>query len=340
MHYWSVWHEGKPFSAYREVAAALLLRVRLPVVPFPRDHQELRRRGVAERDLSRHGASPEAPPGQLDHHRDAHPVLPRARRASRASSTSARCSRPSPSGPPWNGGAACGPSCMGTLYWQLNDTWPVCSWSSLEYSGKWKLLHYAAKRFYAPLLVAGFLVGDEVQIWAVNDNRAPAAGRLTATVMDFSGQEAAQRDPERASGCRALAAPGAATAGQAPGQRPARRGPRLLFPSPDASSRADRARSASCSSPSTSAARSPGHGCARAWTPRTAAEASPSPSPLTDLPSSWRSMHEGIRGEFDDNCFTLVPGRPRVVGFSLKGRATLAGFRKALRVRHLRDSYR
>ena len=48
------------------------------------------------------------------------------------------------------------PICMGTLYWQLNDVWPVCSWSSLEYSGRWKLLHYLAKRFYAPVIVTAF----------------------------------------------------------------------------------------------------------------------------------------------------------------------------------------
>ena len=39
------------------------------------------------------------------------------------------------------------PLCMGALYWQLNDMWPVASWSSLEYGGKWKALHYMAKRF-------------------------------------------------------------------------------------------------------------------------------------------------------------------------------------------------
>ena len=41
----------------------------------------------------------------------------------------------------------------GTLYWQLNDCWPVASWSSLDYFGRWKALHYAARRFYAPLLL-------------------------------------------------------------------------------------------------------------------------------------------------------------------------------------------
>jgi beta-mannosidase len=42
----------------------------------------------------------------------------------------------------------------GTLIWQLNDCWPVASWSSLDYFGRWKALHYAAKRFYAPLLLS------------------------------------------------------------------------------------------------------------------------------------------------------------------------------------------
>ena len=42
----------------------------------------------------------------------------------------------------------------GTLYWQLNDCWPVASWSSLDYFGRWKALHYAARRFYTPLLLS------------------------------------------------------------------------------------------------------------------------------------------------------------------------------------------
>ena len=60
----------------------------------------------------------------------------------------------------------------------------------------------------------------------------------------------------------------------------------------------------------------------------------------TDHPAFFVTLDaEGIAGEFDDNCFTLVPGVPRVVGFSPKGRATLSGFTKALKVRHLRETY-
>jgi beta-mannosidase len=44
--------------------------------------------------------------------------------------------------------------CMGALYWQLNDCWPAASWSSIDYFGRWKALHYFAKRFFAPLLLS------------------------------------------------------------------------------------------------------------------------------------------------------------------------------------------
>ncbi len=53
------------------------------------------------------------------------------------------------------------PRTMGALYWQLNDCWPVASWSSLEFGGRWKALHYDAKRFYAPALVSVHVPGVE-----------------------------------------------------------------------------------------------------------------------------------------------------------------------------------
>ena len=44
--------------------------------------------------------------------------------------------------------------CMGAIYWQINDCWPVASWSSIDYCGRWKALHYYAKRFFAPLMLS------------------------------------------------------------------------------------------------------------------------------------------------------------------------------------------
>jgi beta-mannosidase len=54
------------------------------------------------------------------------------------------------------------PRCMGTLFWQINDIWPVASWSSLDYGGQWKLLQYMAKRFFLPVNVVAVPVQDTV----------------------------------------------------------------------------------------------------------------------------------------------------------------------------------
>jgi beta-mannosidase len=53
------------------------------------------------------------------------------------------------------------PRCMGAIYWQLNDCWPVASWSSIEFTGRWKALHHLARRFNAPALASAHVPGDE-----------------------------------------------------------------------------------------------------------------------------------------------------------------------------------
>ena len=50
--------------------------------------------------------------------------------------------------------------CMGAIYWQLNDNWPVISWASVDYHGRWKALHYAAKKFFAPVLLSAKEEGE------------------------------------------------------------------------------------------------------------------------------------------------------------------------------------
>ncbi|MFY0681137.1 MAG: glycoside hydrolase family 2 protein [Thalassovita sp.] len=81
------------------------------------------------------------------------------------------------------------PRCMGTLYWQLNDTWPVASWSSLEYGGGWKLTHYLARRFFDPVLVTAQPDDKtgEIVIWAINDTPAPVSLTVKLNSVDVSG---------------------------------------------------------------------------------------------------------------------------------------------------------
>lgn len=77
--------------------------------------------------------------------------------------------------------------CMGTLYWQLNDCWPVASWASIDYFGRWKALHYYAKRFYAPELVSAEEEGAAVRLWLTNDRAEEAAGMLRWQLRDAGG---------------------------------------------------------------------------------------------------------------------------------------------------------
>ena len=70
------------------------------------------------------------------------------------------------------------PRCMGTLYWQFNDNWPVASWSGIDYTGNWKALHYAARRFYAPVLVTAAGEGNEILFSAVNDTKESVSGKF------------------------------------------------------------------------------------------------------------------------------------------------------------------
>lgn len=59
---------------------------------------------------------------------------------------------------------------MGTLYWQLNDIWQGPSWSSIEYGGKWKMLHYYVTKFFAPSIVSAYISGDLLHVYLIQDH--------------------------------------------------------------------------------------------------------------------------------------------------------------------------
>ncbi|HTU00657.1 MAG TPA: glycoside hydrolase family 2 protein [Candidatus Sulfotelmatobacter sp.] len=79
------------------------------------------------------------------------------------------------------------PRCMGSIFWQLNDCWPVASWSSIDYGGRWKALQYYARRFYAPLLVSPHQEDGGLAVYAVSDMTQPVAARLRVRLMAFDG---------------------------------------------------------------------------------------------------------------------------------------------------------
>ncbi len=76
----------------------------------------------------------------------------------------------------------------GVLYWQLNDTWPAISWSSIDYFGRWKALHYAARRFYAPVLLSAGRAGNRITLHLTSDLREPVEGAVAWQLEDLNGR--------------------------------------------------------------------------------------------------------------------------------------------------------
>lgn len=77
--------------------------------------------------------------------------------------------------------------CMGTLYWQINDDWPAPSWSSIDYFGRWKALHYMAQKFYAPHAVSMTLENHRCHVYFSNESFETTEYSLTLSIRDLSG---------------------------------------------------------------------------------------------------------------------------------------------------------
>lgn len=187
MHFWSVWHEGRDFDHYRDVS--------------PRFCSEFGFQSYPSVLAIRRFAGPEdmniAAPVMESHQKN-------AGGNARIAETMFRYFR-FPEGfgnfvylsqvqqglaiktavTHWR---SLKPHCMGTLYWQLNDTWPVCSWSSLDHGGNWKLLHHMARGFYQPVLVAAVPEGGAIRLVGVNDRPGAVALSLRAMAVNMAGQ--------------------------------------------------------------------------------------------------------------------------------------------------------
>ncbi|KGO95256.1 beta-mannosidase [Flavobacterium enshiense] len=79
------------------------------------------------------------------------------------------------------------PYCMGSLYWQLNDCWPVTSWSSVDYFGNGKAFHYQSKRSFEQILISVTEEDNQYKLYVINDELTPKKGKLQLELVDFKG---------------------------------------------------------------------------------------------------------------------------------------------------------
>ena len=345
MHNWTVWHENASFDAYyrfrprfcsefgyqsfpsREVAETFCAAKDLnPTAPDFEWHQK--NRGGNQRMLETMARYFRFPQGT-----DAMLYLSQVQQ-SIAIKTAVE------------GWRAQRPRCMGTLYWQLNDNWPVASWSSVEYGGKWKHLHYQAKRFFAPLAVVGVPGGseaggtmvdgggntvavgggnDRAAIRVLNDLAEPVDAEVAAEFWSFDGRVLLTKTRKILLTPDSVTDWGGGVLAASDAKEPAflvltlrtKRGEfrnDWMFDYYKAYDLAEADVKAAFDGFNVTLS--------------------------TDRPAFfvWANA-KGIRGEFSDNSFTLLPDRPVTLRFAPKDGVSPEAFRRAFQVTHLRRTY-
>ncbi len=187
MHFWDVWHSGKSFDAYLDVIPRFCSEFgyqswpSLPTVrtfapaedwnitsPTFENHQKnARGNSVITEMFTRYFRFPNSFHNML--------YLSQVQQAI-AIKTAAEFWRLNK------------PTCRGILYWQLNDCWPVSSWSSIEYTGRWKQLHYQTKRFFAPQHAAFHLENETLKVVTINDARTSKAIKGAIRLFNWEGE--------------------------------------------------------------------------------------------------------------------------------------------------------
>ena len=228
------------------------------------------------------------------------------------------------------------PVCMGTIYWQLNDNWPVASWASLDYFGNWKQLHYHAKRFYAPVIATAIKKTPEtVEVRISSDLQSTVTGEIVLTTRKVSGTITSKRTipVELASGAAAvLATIPVADLSSTPNEdfvclefNGESNGEKLYY-----ANECFLAKYKEYDMPASQIKHQlyyDGKGALH-----------------LKLSSNYPAFYvwaefKSINAVFSDNSFTLLPDEPRDLTIELKKAVPLEELEKALTIRHLRGSY-
>ena len=310
MHNWQVWHENRPFDAYYAYSPRFCSEF---------GYQSFPSMEVAETFATRAQILSHAPEFEW------HQKNPGGNR--RIRETMLRYFRPARDAASElllsqfqqgmaikmavDGWRAQRPRCMGTLFWQLNDNWPVASWSSIEYGGKWKPLQHLARRFYAPVAaVAQPAIADgkadvtRGRVFGLNDTAETVTGELTLEYWTYDGRIVSAET-------RPVALPPDSSTAVAAFARPT----------------PDNAHASTFLVLTLKTAQGPfqndwhfGFYRDMPLAPaKVTARVAPSGAVelATDRPAFyvWANV-KGVHGEFDDNCLTLLPGRPRTLTFA------------------------
>ncbi|GAF64596.1 putative galactosidase [Bacillus sp. TS-2] len=169
VHYWSVWHGQKPFTEYRKFYFRFCSEFGFQSFPSLKTVQSFTNatdRNIFSQVMENHQKNGQAN-GKILYYLSENYLYPKDFNSLLYTSQILQAEAIKYAVEHWRRHRG---RCMGSIYWQLNDCWPVASWSSIDYYGRWKALHYYAKTFYAPLLLSLCEDEDFVDIHLTNDH--------------------------------------------------------------------------------------------------------------------------------------------------------------------------
>lgn len=185
-HYWEVWHSGKPFTEYRKDYFSFCSEYGFQSFPSRKTIESFtlpEDRNIFSRVMESHQKNGTANGKILNYVAD-YFLYPKSLEDLAYISQVLQLKAIQYGVEHWRRNRG---RCMGSLYWQLNDCWPVASWSSIDYYGRWKALHYGAKRFYSPVMVSACEkeeLSPEIGYYVNNDTLKPVKGRLEVCLID------------------------------------------------------------------------------------------------------------------------------------------------------------
>ena len=191
-HLWGVWHGKKPFEWYRECQHRFVSEFGFQSFPHPktvRAYTEPGDRNITSFVMEHHQRSPIGNTTIISHMTEWF-LFPKdfdstlwLSQIQQGMAMKYACEH-------WR---RIMPRSMGALYWQLNDCWPVASWSSIDSFGRYKALHYMARHFFAPLLVSGVEDSKKgtVSVFVSNDQREAVRGRVRWVATTATGKQLA-----------------------------------------------------------------------------------------------------------------------------------------------------
>ena len=188
MHFWSVWHEGKSFEHYRDVTPRFCSEFgfqSFPSMPAIKTFATPKDMNIASPVMEAHqknaGGNARIAETMFRYFRFPMDFTDFVYLSQVQQGLAIRTAVEF-----WR---SLKPHCMGTLYWQLNDTWPVASWSGLDHGGAWKLLHYMARDFFAPVAAVAIPAkdGKTISVMGINDGAANAVPDISIFALSTDG---------------------------------------------------------------------------------------------------------------------------------------------------------